>query len=84
MRPLAGITAFAFNGKGSVRTIASKDLDTGLLSSEDIAFTWVHLNRTDPHAVNWLNCSGVNGLVVEALTAEELAPGAPCMRVVHC
>lgn len=69
-----GISTYVLDGKGGViAATPGKQPDTADAGNTQ-AFTWVHLNRTAPEAVAWLNTAGLEGIVVDALTAEETQP----------
>ena len=69
-----GISTFVFDGKGGVIATALGKLPDIKGAGTASAFTWVHLNRTAPEAVAWLGAAGLDGFVVDALTAEETRP----------
>jgi zinc transporter len=69
-----GITTFVFDGNGGRLAAAPTEEPGGTSPDKTQAFTWIHLNRTAPEAIAWLNGAGLDGYVIDALTAEETRP----------
>jgi len=69
-----GISTFVFDGKGGEMVAAPTKESSNASAGKTNTFTWVHLNRTAPEAIAWLNDAGLDGFVVDALTAEETRP----------
>jgi zinc transporter len=65
--------AYAFDGCSGAQVIS---LERSLLDTKGgkAAFTWTHLNRAAPETSQWLIDSGLDGFVIDALTAEETRP----------
>lgn len=69
-----GITTFVFDGNGGRLAAAPTEEPGGTSPDKTQAFTWIYLNRTAPEAIAWLNGAGLDGYVIDALTAEETRP----------
>lgn len=65
MERLPDMIRIAFDGAGGA-TVDGPPPDSG--------FTWTHLNRDAPGNGEWLEASGLDRIVVDALTAEETRP----------
>lgn len=66
--------AYAFDGLSGAQIIS---LDQALSDSSkhgQPAFTWTHLNRAAPETGQWLTDCGLDGFVIDAMTAEETRP----------
>lgn len=64
--------AYGFDGRGKAVRLTADQLEGG--AGDAYAFTWVHLHRNDDDARRWLDASGLDGFVIEALTADETRP----------
>lgn len=68
------IFAVRLDGEGSARELSSSEIAEGLPDRE---MTWVHLDRTNPWARDWLRTkSGIDPIACDALLAEETRPRA--------
>ncbi len=68
---LPEIFAFALSGDGHATPL---QLEEAAPAGEGPDFVWVHLRRDHPRAEDWLRETGLDRIVIEALTAEETRP----------
>ena len=66
---LPDIAAFELDGTGAARILGLDDP-----APPSAGFSWHHMRRDHPDTVAWLAESGLDSLVIEALTAEETRP----------
>ncbi len=71
---LPDATAFAFDGAGGAVKISMGDLDEVRPGDNAFVFAWVHMQRDDPEAAEWLRQIHLEQIVVDALTADETRP----------
>ena len=72
MTELPEIIAYGFDGCGKAVRLDVAQIDAESVST--YAFTWLHLRRDNEAARNWLETSGLDSFVIEALTADETRP----------
>jgi zinc transporter len=71
---LPEIVSYVFDGEGGARPVSLSELAEQRTGDNTIAFAWIHLERGHPDATDWLQQSGLDPIVVEALTADETRP----------
>jgi zinc transporter len=69
---LPEIIAYGFDGRDKAVRLDVAQIDDK--STTPYAFTWVHLRRDNEAARSWLETSGLDSFVIEALTADETRP----------
>ena len=68
---LPEIIAYGFDGRGKGVRLDAGQIDDA--STTIYAFTWVHLRRDNEAARSWLDTSGIDSFVIDALTADDQA-----------
>ncbi len=71
---LPDTVTFVMDGKGNARTVDLVGQSGQDAEPAEGVFTWVHLRRDAENTAAWLDGSGLDRVVVEALTAEETRP----------
>jgi len=74
MFELPEVAVFGFDGKGRGTKIPVERLDAVSAPDSGYAFIWVHLQRDSAVGREWLTASGLEPVVIEALTADEARP----------
>ena len=64
--------AFAFDHSGEGRLLSLQEIPA--VSGSDADLLWIHFHLSDENAMAWLRKSGVDAIVIDALTAEETRP----------
>lgn len=71
---LPDFSALILDGEGGARPVSAEDLKDEDIRQNSFAFVWVHLARDAPGGREWLEQSGLDRFVVEALTADDTRP----------
>lgn len=71
---MAVIAAYRMDGGGGAQAIETDNLALNDLRAPGKGFTWIHLSRPNRDETDWLTEAGVNGVVLEALDADETRP----------
>jgi len=69
---LPAFFAFAFDHSGEGRLLSLQEIPE--VSGPDADLLWIHFHLSDEKAMAWLRKSGVDAIVIDALTAEETRP----------
>lgn len=71
---LPEIVSYVFDGEGGARPVALAELAEQREGDNAVAFAWIHLERDQPEATQWLEQAGLDPVVIDALTADETRP----------
>lgn len=72
-RTLPEVSAFVFDGQGDAVRVSLEEVSSAV-TGDGAAFAWVHLRHDHPATLPWLESSGLDRFVIEALMAAETRP----------
>ena len=71
---LPSVVSYIFDGEGGAEPVPLSELGDRREGDNQVAFAWIHLERDNPQADDWLRQSDLDPFVIDALTADETRP----------